>query len=145
MGMLTFDSLTLQSGSSLLLDASSTMSLDQIAGSDITLNSGASILMAWGADPSVMLADQFDLLSFTSIFDNGFDLGDGGTGFRSGGTFGDLTLPDLSAFDSSWVWDVSDFTSTGAVRIAVQIPEPSRTMLLVGGLMALMLRRRRSV
>jgi autotransporter-associated beta strand protein len=57
------------------------------------------------------------------------------------GTFNpttDLTLPDLSNLSLSW--DTSAFASHGVI---VSVPEPSRAILLLLGLLGLMLRRRR--
>jgi autotransporter-associated beta strand protein len=50
----------------------------------------------------------------------------------------DLTLPDLSGLSLSW--DTSAFASHGVI---VSVPEPSRAILLLLGLLGLMLRRRR--
>jgi hypothetical protein len=50
----------------------------------------------------------------------------------------DLALPDLSSLSLSW--DTSAFASHGVV---VTVPEPSRAILLLLGLLGLMLRRRR--
>lgn len=65
------------------------------------------------------------------------------------GNFSNLTstvgnfsnLPDLSTFGLGW--DVSAIYNTGVVSIAV-IPEPSRAMLLLLGLLGLCFRRRRN-
>ena len=57
-------------------------------------------------------------------------------GFSAAGT--DIALPDLSA--SSLGWDTSAFSTYG---ILVVVPEPSRALLLMFGLLGLMIRRRR--
>ncbi len=70
-------------------------------------------------------------------------------GLTRTGTFSNLTstvgnfanLPDISNLGLGW--DVSAIYSTGVVSIAV-IPEPSRAMLLLLGLLGLFLRRRRN-
>jgi hypothetical protein len=68
---------------------------------------------------------------------------DGGDRYRVGGEAGtDLTLPDLSAFDAALRWDTGLFASHGILVVAV-VPEPGRALLLVLGLMALLMRRRR--
>ena len=73
------------------------------------------------------------------------------TGLSVTGTFSNLTstqgnftdLPDLSAFDPDLAWDVSNLYTFGTISV-VLIPEPSRAMLLLFGLLALGFRRRRS-
>ena len=80
----------------------------------------------------------FNLLDWSGVTDfTGFSVG---TNFRDGaGDNGNqFNLPDISA--SGLVWDVSLFTSNG---IIVVVPEPSRVLLLLGGLLGLLMRRRR--
>ncbi len=68
---------------------------------------------------------------------------DGGDRYRVGGEAGtDLTLPDLSAFDAALRWDTGLFASHGILVVAV-VPEPGRALLVVLGLAALLMRRRR--
>jgi fibronectin-binding autotransporter adhesin len=62
---------------------------------------------------------------------------DQGTGFSSGGNFGDFVLPTLGG---GLAWDTSAFTTYG---ILVVVPEPSRVIFLMLGLLGMMLRRRR--
>ena len=71
------------------------------------------------------LGDVFNLIDWASY-----------TGSFNAGT--DFSLPDLSA--SGMSWDTSAFTSYG---IIVVVPEPSRVLFLLLGLLGLMLRRRR--
>jgi autotransporter-associated beta strand protein len=54
---------------------------------------------------------------------------DGGSGFD---------LPNISS--SGFLWDITSFTTNG--QITVVVPEPSRALLLVIGLSAMMMRRR---
>jgi autotransporter-associated beta strand protein len=69
-------------------------------------------------------------------------------GLTPSGTFSNLTstlgnfasLPDLSTLNLAW--DVSAIYSTGVVSI-VLIPEPGRAMLVLFGLLAFLMRRRR--
>jgi autotransporter-associated beta strand protein len=80
--------------------------------------------------------DVFNLLDWTSLTNNGFTVN--GTQYDgSGDTAFDLDLPTLSA---GLLWDTSLFISHGVVFV---VPEPSRAMLLLFGLLGLMMRRRR--
>ncbi|MBE2284104.1 MAG: autotransporter-associated beta strand repeat-containing protein [Prosthecobacter sp.] len=90
-----------------------------------------------GSDYQPVMGDVFNLIDWTSVTSNGFDVGNSGS-FRSGGLLGDLELPDLSL--SGFVFDTSLFLSHG---IIIVVPEPGRMSLLFGGLMLLFLRRRR--
>ena len=53
----------------------------------------------------------------------------------------DFSLPDLSAMGMSW--DTSAFNTFGILVVVVAVPEPSRVLFLMFGLLGLMLRRRR--
>jgi autotransporter-associated beta strand protein len=79
--------------------------------------------------------DIFDLLDWSSITGGSFDLGGGS---RGAGLFGDLDLPNLSSPDLAY--DTSLFFSNG---ILVIVPEPSRMLLLMFGLLGLFCSRRR--
>lgn len=97
---------------------------------DVTLN---------GYSPS--LGDAFDLFDWNSLTPNTFSIGPG-TNIRTGADNGsyDLKLPDITAFNSDYRWDVSLLTTYG---IIVVVPEPSRAILLLVGLAACFLRRSR--
>ena len=84
---------------------------------------------------SFAFGDVFDLLDWGSI---NLDA-DGVGGFGNFNTGSDLLLPSLV---SGLSFDTSLFSSNG---IIVVVPEPSRTLFLMLGLLGLMLRRRRSV
>ena len=80
--------------------------------------------------------EELDLLSFTSLINNGFNIG---TNFRNGGTGGGtLNLPTLG---SGLVYDLRNFLTNGSILIST--PEPGRVALLVCGVVALGMRRRR--
>ncbi|MCB1210184.1 MAG: autotransporter-associated beta strand repeat-containing protein, partial [Verrucomicrobiales bacterium] len=108
-----------------------------------TLDGASSISVLAGSGFAPGYQDVYDLLDWVGLV---IPLGyyDDGDGLRTGGS-GDnaayaLDLPDLSAYNSDWVWDVSQFGTTGVVAI---IPEPGRGFLMLFGLMTLILRRRR--
>ena len=78
-----------------------------------------------------------------SIVTTSFDIG---TNERSGANAalneGDLDLPDISSFNASFGWDLSQLSTNGTISIQL-VPEPSRAILLMLGLLSLLLRRRR--
>jgi autotransporter-associated beta strand protein len=84
---------------------------------------------------SAAKGDVFNLIDWQGVMGGTFDAG---SGFSSGGIFGDFDLPTLGL---GLVWDTSAFTTHG---IVVVVPEPSRSLLLLLGLFGLMLRRRRN-
>jgi hypothetical protein len=87
------------------------------------------------------IGDYFNLLDWAGVLSGTTNGGTFSTaaGFINGGQSGDLNLPTLSAGLS---WDVSQFATSG---IVIVVPEPSRTVLLLIGLTALVARRRRKV
>jgi autotransporter-associated beta strand protein len=86
---------------------------------------GLRVTFADGYTPA--LHDVFDLVDWNNV-----------TGLSDA----QLNLPDLSSFNPSWSWDTSRFVSQGVIGI-VAVPEPSRAILLMLGLMSLALFRRR--
>jgi|UniRef100_UPI0037852584 autotransporter-associated beta strand protein len=86
---------------------------------------GLGVSFANGYTPA--FHDVFDLLDWSSI-----------TGLSAA----QLSLPDLASFNLLWSWDTSLFASHGVIGIVV-VPEPSRVILLMLGLMSLTFRRRR--
>jgi autotransporter-associated beta strand protein len=82
--------------------------------------------------------DVFNLLDWTRVLNA--DQVNAGSSFRSGIETGtDLALFDLGG---SFLWDTSLWASHGL--IVVTAPEPSRALLLLGGLFSALLRRRRA-
>ena len=88
-----------------------------------------------GNDYNPQYGDIFNLLDWGTLTQNGFDEG---STMRTGGLIGDLYLPNLPA---NWFYNTSLFSSHGLI---VVVPEPSRASLLLGALLLLTLRRRRS-
>ena len=85
------------------------------------------------------IGQVFNLMDWASVttnftgftFNSGFLTGNGDEG-------ADLDLPDISA--SGLFWDFSRFTTSGNI---VVVPEPSRALLLMLGMLGLLARRRR--
>jgi len=86
---------------------------------------GLSVSFANGYTPA--LHDVFDLVDWSNV-----------TGLSAA----ELSLPDLVPFNPLWSWDTSQFASQGVIGI-VAVPEPSRAILLMLGLMSLALHRHR--
>ncbi|MFZ2282104.1 MAG: autotransporter-associated beta strand repeat-containing protein [Prosthecobacter sp.] len=104
-----------------------------------TLNAGGHVAFtSSGTDYQPVMGDVFNLIDWSSLTNNGFNLGSDGFNHRGGGLLGDLELPDLSL--SGLFYDTSLFSSYG---IIVVVPEPGRMMLLLFGLTALFCGHRR--
>ena len=71
---------------------------------------------------------------FSSASYSGFLLGNGDDNLG-------FDLPDISS--SGYGWDISQFITNGTISTVFVIPEPSRALLLMLGLMGLVTRRRR--
>ena len=89
------------------------------------------------------MAEVFDLLDWTALaslptFASRFAFT--GQLFGNGDEAAGLDLPDISG--SGFAWDMSAFTTHGSIAIVI-VPEPSRAMLLMTGILALVWRRRR--
>jgi len=106
-------------------------------GSTLTFGSPTTITVNSVAGGTPFAVGQvFNLLDWATITPGGVDLGGNQ---RNGGLFGDLSLPSLSGALS---WDTTKFFSDGMLVI-VQVPEPSRTLLLLMSLLVIGMRRRR--
>ena len=58
-------------------------------------------------------------------------------------TTGFATVGSTPALDPGLTWDFSALYTTGVISVAVVVPEPSRALLLLVGMLGLLLRRRR--
>lgn len=105
-------------------------------GGALTLNHFGRVVVSSYGSVNYSSGDVFNLFDWSTLSSSGFTLnstpynGTGDSGF-------DLDLPTLG---SGLFWDTSLFTSHGVVFI---IPEPSRALLLMFGLLMLFFRRRR--
>ena len=118
-----------------------------LTGTDSNLTVGArasathgegSILITDAGLSGVTYGQVFNLIDWTQLSPMSFNVASGVFG---GGTpqAGDLDLPDLTGF-GEFAWDTSAFQSYG---IIVVVPEPSRLLLMMVGLVGLLMRRRR--
>lgn len=82
--------------------------------------------------------DLFNLFDWVSAMNGSFSTPGTST---SGGAYGDFDLPTLAG---NLTWDLSAFTSHGIIAVTTVIPEPSRALFLLLGLLAVFGRRRRS-
>ena len=105
----------------------------------MTLNSGGHVTFTSSpTDYQPVVGDVFNLIDWSTLTNNGFNLGADGFNHRGGGLLGDLALPDLSL--SGLIYDTSLFSTYG---IVVVVPEPGRMLLLLFGLTALFCGHRR--
>jgi hypothetical protein len=85
----------------------------------------------------------FNLLDWSNLVSPNFTGFTFSTGYLTGnGDEGaDLDLPDISG--TGLLWDFSRFSTSGNIAV-IFVPEPSRALLLIAGLLASVMRRRRS-
>lgn len=130
---------TFQSGSSITFELFASGVNDKIVFSasgggvlDFSAMAAGSINVTFAAGQAPALNQSFDLLDWAAV---------SGTGIKGLST----SLLDLSTagFDPSWSWDTTQFTTSGVITITTLVPEPSRTMLALGGAAGVRLRRRR--
>lgn len=145
------DSLTLQGGSGINVAYLSNIANRTAGGNDRLEVQGALNLSETGS-VQVLFADgylpsyghAYDLLDWSSLTITNFTYGSVGA-LRTGGdtenaSF-DLDLPDLNSATTGLYYNMDAFLSHGVI---VVVPEPGRAGLLLGGILLLVLRRRRS-
>jgi autotransporter-associated beta strand protein len=99
----------------------------------VALGAGASLVVNTASNTGWTAGSAWQLFEWASIVPTG-------TFSNLTSTQGNFTdLPDLSSFNLAW--DVSNIYTAGTISI---VPEPSRLMLLVFGLLGLFFRRRRN-
>jgi len=103
------------------------------------LTSGGAMQVLGSSSFNPAMGQIYNLLDWSSLVTMNFLGFNVGTNYRPGaaGNEGQLDLPTLTG---GLLWDVSQFTSQG---IIVVVPEPSRVILMIFGLLAFALRRRR--
>jgi hypothetical protein len=151
-GTLTFTPASGSGTFSLVSGSSSVADISYGGGSDLLIFNGLSSgslnfdgnLQVRGDGLTPTLGQSFNLVDWMNLssvtFNSRFNAGSY-TGFLVGN--GDDTLgfdlPDLSGVGLAW--DISSFTANGTIVI---VPEPSRALLLMLGMVGLFLRRRRA-
>lgn len=139
-GALTFTDSTSIMRLDIISDASAGLGTDQsadatradqlVVSGTVNLNSARLVVgTIGGLDPLTFSAgDRWDLFDWVT--------------FSPVGTFTINPLTDLPTLSAGLMWDVSDIYIGGTIGVAV-VPEPSRAMLLMSGVMIGLLRRRR--
>ncbi|CAN5781040.1 hypothetical protein BH11VER1_BH11VER1_22690 [soil metagenome] len=112
-----------------------------IINGDLTLNSQSRLTVGFDPDYTANMGDTWSLLDWTGVLTlNGFSTG---SNLRDG-SGDDETNLDLPTLTGGHRWDISNFSGSGSLTITiVNVPEPSRLLLIASGLMACLLARRR--
>jgi autotransporter-associated beta strand protein len=97
-----------------------------------------------GSSFTPQMGQIFNLLDWSNLVATNFTGFTYNSGYLTGNNDegADLDLPDISS--SGLLWDFSRFTTSGNIAVVSIVPEPSRALLLMLGLVGLMTRRRRS-
>jgi autotransporter-associated beta strand protein len=106
-------------------------------GGVLTLNQYGRVTVSNLGAGSYAGGDVFNLLDWTSLTNNSFSINPITQYDGTADSIYDLDLPELT---NGNLWDTSLFLSHGVVFV---VPEPSRALLLLFGLLGLMMRRRR--
>lgn len=105
----------------------------QVTGS-LTLSSNSKIELTFDGGYAPTVGSTWSLIDWSGLLTlNGFTTGS------------NLILPDLTAYNSDWYYEISTLVNgaTGGSLVVTIAPEPTSTALLALGLSALVLRRRR--
>ncbi|QIF00372.1 autotransporter-associated beta strand repeat-containing protein [Roseimicrobium sp. ORNL1] len=119
----------------------STTSDKIVIGQDLTLNAAARIVVTFDAGYTATVGDTWDLLDWAGVLAlNGYSTG---ANLRTGADDASTNL-DLPTLTGGLVWNISNVADGGSLRLTIEgVPEPSRAMLLMAGVSAMVLRRRR--
>ncbi len=112
---------------------------------NLTLNGNSNMVVTFDPTYSATGGDSWTLLDWAGALSlNGFSAGASGrSGNNLDGNEGNLDLPTLSASQQWQVSSLLDGSGPGSLMISiVNVPEPSRALLLLTGLATLTLRRR---
>lgn len=123
--------------------AAATLAADQIhITGDLTLNNFSNILVN-GTSYTAAVGDTFTLLDWSGLVTtNGFSTGTNlRTGANGAGNEGNLDLPDITGLG---LWQISSLLNAGALTLTVvNVPEPTRGLLLLLGAAMMIFHRRR--
>ncbi|HYF33986.1 MAG TPA: autotransporter-associated beta strand repeat-containing protein, partial [Prosthecobacter sp.] len=119
----------------------SAVSADKITiGGDLALNKYSRLVVTLDLGYTPIEGDSWDLLDWGGLLTlYSFNVG----GQRDGSADNDSNL-DLPELTGGLLWNISNFSGNGALTLSIAaVPEPTRALLLLGGMAALMLQRRR--
>lgn len=113
--------------------------------SNLTLNANSRFDVVFDPTYTLTVGDSWDIVDWGgSLGLNGFDVGGDRDG--AGDALDNLNLPDLTllAGYSGQIWQVTNFSGSGALTVSIaNVPEPTRVLLLAGGMLGWWWRRRR--
>jgi fibronectin-binding autotransporter adhesin len=137
-----------QSGSSVILGinpggAGDLLSFDGLSAGTLNFNGNLSVTATGYTPTSVDVFNLIDWMNITTTtFASSYSAGSyGGYLLGNGDDNLGFDLPDISG--SGYGWDISQLTTNGTISTVLLIPEPSRALLLLIGLVGLVTRRRR--
>lgn len=138
-----------QSGSTIVLGfnpggAGDRLNFDGLSNGTLLFNGNLTVTPQSGYVP--VAAEVFNLLDWVNLSSFTFNsryLASSYSGLLLGNGDDNLgfDLPDISG--SGYAWDIGSFTTDGSIAVVAVVPEPSRALLLTGGILLGLLRRRR--